>query len=1096
MDKQEFKKLIKKEIAPLLIGIRNDIDDKTKRPLIDKVEGVLLRGKKGDDGYTPIADKDYPSEQTVFQFIKDNLPKKGKDYFTDADIKDIVSSVFNLMPSKEELKGEDGKNGQVDYSVVEKLALPLIENKYKAFKKDLNYVTDRVFKAIEENKIPELSARQIRDKLEGLSGNDRLSAKAIKGLEKFVGVIVGQSAGGGGFIPTLQQVTEKGSTTDRSIEAQSFITTGGTSSDFVKGDGSLDSNTYLTVESDTLADVTGRGATTSTQSTFSGGLLSGLGTALLPSYSFTGDTDTGMWSSGGNNISFSTNGTYRGGFLNGGKFEIDRNGINFLYVTKPTAPTLALAGVAGLVPVGNHYYYVSYVTADGETQLSPVSLLINVASAANAQVIVTIPVSSDPRVTARKIYRSTSSVVGAFLATVADNVTTTYTDNIASVGSNIQYRTPSVGNTTAGNIYSGGTKVIEIDNVGSMRFNNSLASLRMAKSTSTIPQLLLYNTTDEENNVEYGGFKWTSNIFEVGTFARGSGAARKVRLKSSNVSVSMNFDLERGGTDWASLIDSGTSAVGVSFVRYNPTTWTNTSGENRILTLGSVAINQSSSGGYSLFNIDATHTATGSGNKFFSRYTLGGTTIHSVNSDGQQYMLGNIGINTAPNTTYNLDASGVTRSGFRFVSGTRSLTFANFAADLNYLTTSGANLRITTSDATAIEFWTTNTRRMVMGAGGQINMGTPNNLSLTYQVSVQPTVATNLGLVVRGFTAQTANLQEWQNDAGTVLGAFTAAGRLGVGITSPTYLAQIAGTGLATDGLLVSTSVFTSIPNLGTVNGVLLNARGFNMVVDTTALSATYESSFGIGMVSNRAQPLLGLKNGTAATSTNPAIAIEFGRIGVYTPAPAAPIDCRGEIRAHSDQQSAFETRVSMRGNQYLEGGTNVASGGLYVEGVVSGVGYGYIGATYFYTGNDTDANRGWAWKANGNLTEATNLAGSGAQMVLNKAGYLGVNTVAPTSTFHFNGSITGAYRAITALRTLDITDYTVDCTANTFAVTLPTAVGITGRTYIIKNSGTGIITLNTTSSQTIDGTASGVLTLVQYDSITLMSNGANWIKI
>lgn len=155
----------------MLIGIRNDLDSKTQKPLIDKVEGVLLRGRKGEDGYTPIADKDYPSEKTVFAFIKDNLPKKGKDYFTDSDIKDILSDVFKLIPSKEELKGEKGNNGTVDYSIVESLASPLIENKYNQIKKYIDDITDRTIKAIEDSKIPELSPEKIRNKLESLKGN-------------------------------------------------------------------------------------------------------------------------------------------------------------------------------------------------------------------------------------------------------------------------------------------------------------------------------------------------------------------------------------------------------------------------------------------------------------------------------------------------------------------------------------------------------------------------------------------------------------------------------------------------------------------------------------------------------------------------------------------------------------------------------------------------------------------------------------------------------------------------------------------------------------------------------------------------------------
>ena len=86
-------------------------------------------------------------------------------------------------------------------------------------------------------------------------------------------------------------------------------------------------------------------------------------------------------------------------------------------------------------------------------------------------------------------------------------------------------------------------------------------------------------------------------------------------------------------------------------------------------------------------------------------------------------------------------------------------------------------------------------------------------------------------------------------------------------------------------------------------------------------------------------------------------------------------------------------------------------------------------------------------------------------------------------------------YRGITTLRTLDGSDELVNITSGTFTVTLPTAVGFTVF-YIVKNSGTGVITLATTSSQTIDGAASGTITLAQYDSRVLRSDGANWIVV
>jgi hypothetical protein len=87
-------------------------------------------------------------------------------------------------------------------------------------------------------------------------------------------------------------------------------------------------------------------------------------------------------------------------------------------------------------------------------------------------------------------------------------------------------------------------------------------------------------------------------------------------------------------------------------------------------------------------------------------------------------------------------------------------------------------------------------------------------------------------------------------------------------------------------------------------------------------------------------------------------------------------------------------------------------------------------------------------------------------------------------------------YSAKTANYTLTGSDRLINCTSGTFTLTLPTAVGSTGRVYDLKNTGSGVITLNTTSSQTIDANASGALTLNQWDNLTVVSDGANWIII
>ena len=73
-------------------------------------------------------------------------------------------------------------------------------------------------------------------------------------------------------------------------------------------------------------------------------------------------------------------------------------------------------------------------------------------------------------------------------------------------------------------------------------------------------------------------------------------------------------------------------------------------------------------------------------------------------------------------------------------------------------------------------------------------------------------------------------------------------------------------------------------------------------------------------------------------------------------------------------------------------------------------------------------------------------------------------------------------------------TDY-VYLATNTITITLPTAVGNQNQ-YTIKNIGTGVISIATTSSQTIEGSASPITINVQYVSLTLVSNGANWFII
>lgn len=109
----------------------------------------------------------------------------------------------------------------------------------------------------------------------------------------------------------------------------------------------------------------------------------------------------------------------------------------------PDAPgaTLANPAVAGNVDNGTHSYKVTFVDPRGETEAGTASVVVTVADRlVNGQVQLTQIPTGDALVTSRRIYRTVAGNAAPWrlLATLADNTTTTYTDNIAdaSLGAN------------------------------------------------------------------------------------------------------------------------------------------------------------------------------------------------------------------------------------------------------------------------------------------------------------------------------------------------------------------------------------------------------------------------------------------------------------------------------------------------------------------------------------------------------------------------------------------------------------------------------------------------------------------------------------
>jgi hypothetical protein len=117
--------------------------------------------------------------------------------------------------------------------------------------------------------------------------------------------------------------------------------------------------------------------------------------------------------------------------------------------------------------------------------------------------------------------------------------------------------------------------------------------------------------------------------------------------------------------------------------------------------------------------------------------------------------------------------------------------------------------------------------------------------------------------------------------------------------------------------------------------------------------------------------------------------------------------------------------------------------------------------------------------------------------LAINVHAQVGIGTVSPVSTLDVRGSFSGNTRSFTGNTSASSTDYILVFTGTSAStVTLPDATTCTGRVYLIKNASTSgttpVLTINTTSSQTIDGLSSSLLDQAN-ESMILISNGTNW---
>ena len=416
------------------------------------------------------------------------------------------------------------------------------------------------------------------------------------------------------------------------------------------------------------------------------------------------------------------------------------------------------------------------------------------------------------------------------------------------------------------------------------------------------------------------------------------------------------------------------------------------------------------------------------------------------------------------------------------------------------------------------------------------------------KLQVDSTVTTTVGAIIKGAAAQTADLLQLQDSAAAKLVVVDSAGNVGIGTTTPNYLLDVKGViGFTANSGYPYYTEFATPTNFGYDAGYRAVMLGSASTVQdegnrAVTLSIGYNPSINANgsFAGNGGETIF--RNGMRFITPNATndnwnlnnLILKDGNVGIGTAAPTSKLHITSEVAATVGQiirGAAAQTAdllqiqdssanklmvVSSAGNVgigttspgvQLQVGTGTP---IDADSLIHAIGTRAVLTTQSTTNGNNAGFRLYTKDANG-IAKGGGLyyypsttAGMSSFSIscddvnhhLNVLanGNVGIGTTTPSSTLDLHGSL----ELNIVNKTADYTaasETIINCTANTFTVTLPTAVGIDGRYYTIKNSGTGVITVATTSSQTIDGAATKSLP-TQYDKVTVVSDGANWIII
>lgn len=275
-------------------------------------------------------------------------------------------------------------------------------------------------------------------------------------------------------------------------------------------------------------------------------------------------------------------------------------------VEQPTSAVTAVVNATAGNLTGAYYYRVTFVTALGETESSVPSTVVNPSG--ERVNLSAIPVSSDPLVTARRIYRTPAgaadSVLCRLAATINDNSTTTYTDNLADagLGSAAPYS-----NTTGGSVFLNGDEVAALGSI-TTKFGWRAHPANTGYANSAFGANALFANTTGYRNTAYGVFSFTNNT----TGARNTGVG--VHAGDANTTGNDNTAVGYGTLQKCTIV-SGLTAIGSSALSENTSGTNNTGLGFAALQLNTTGSGNVAGGTYALFGVNG-----GSGNTAFGSF--------------------------------------------------------------------------------------------------------------------------------------------------------------------------------------------------------------------------------------------------------------------------------------------------------------------------------------------------------------------------------------------------------------------------------------------------------------------------------------------